>query len=250
MPLDRVTIDDLNARLKGAYGPRPLRPNGDPVTELILAILSQATNDRNRDRAFAALRRAFPRWDDVMVATPEAVARVIAPAGLGPQKAPRIIEVLRRIAADPRAKGRPDLGFLATMGDDEALDYLTALPGVGPKTAACVQLFALGRPVFPVDTHIHRIATRLGLVPAKLHAAKTQQAFAKVMQAAAAPAPAPAAPAPRSALPDAEACHELHINLITHGRAVCHARRPDCAHCVLADVCPAASGQRRADESE
>ncbi len=179
-----------------------------------------------------------------MAASPEAVARAIAPAGLGPQKAPRIIEVLRRIAADPRAKGRPDLGFLAGMADAEAVEYLTDLPGVGPKTAACVLLFALGRPVFPVDTHIHRIAIRLGLVPAKLDAAKTQKAFDEVMQETANAADVKAAPL------GAEACHELHINLITHGREVCQARRPDCARCALTDLCPAASEPRRADESE
>jgi len=215
-------IGELNARLKRVHGPRPLYPNGDPVAELVLTILSQATNDRNRDRAYVALRRAFPTWEDVLRADPPEVARAIAPAGLGPQKAPRIIEVLRRIAADPRAGGRPDLGFLETMSDAEALEYLTALPGVGPKTGACVLLFALGRPVFPVDTHIHRLARRLGLVPGNFDAARTQRELAQV--------------APN----DAEACHELHVNLIAHGRAVCRARRPDCAHCALADICPSA----------
>lgn len=219
--MDPRTLIELNARLARIYGPRPLHPNGDPLSELIFTLLSQATNDRNRDRAFAALRRAFPAWEDVAAADPADVARAIAPAGLGPQKAPRIIAILRQIAADPRSGGRPDLSFLSDLNDHQAFAYLSAMPGVGPKTAACVLLFALGRPIFPVDTHIHRLARRLGLVPDKRDAARTQEDFAAAIPS------------------DAAVCHELHLNLIAHGRAVCHPRRPECGRCVLSDICPA-----------
>lgn len=220
-------IREVAARLAEAYGPRPLSPTGDPLSELILTVLSQATNDRNRDVAFDALRRAFPTWDAAMAAAPEEVALAIAPAGLGPQKAPRIIDILRRIAADPRSGGRPDLSFLGTMTDDDAFDYLTALPGVGPKTAACVLLFALGRPSFPVDTHIHRLAGRLGLAPPRFDAAKVQATLKPFLST------------------DAAGCYALHLNLIAHGRTICRPRHPTCDRCPLNDICPAAAGQGR-----
>ncbi|HEY3315521.1 MAG TPA: endonuclease III [Bacillota bacterium] len=229
MPATPEIIAALNARLAQTYGPRPLTPRGDAVSELIFTVLSQATNDRNRDRAYTALRRAFPTWEEAMAADPGDVARAIAPAGLGPQKAPRIIDILRRIAADPRSGGRPDLAFLGGLDDDAAFSYLTALPGVGPKTAACVLLFALGRPVFPVDTHIHRLAGRLGLVPPKDGAAKVQEALKAVASGRAAE------------------CYALHVNMIAHGRAVCRPRRPDCDHCSLSDLCRSTADSPTAD---
>lgn len=181
----------------------------------MLTILSQNTNDTNRDRAYADLRRAFPTWTDVADAPLLAIERAIRSGGLAPTKAPRIRAVLRAlrdrgIALDDRA--------LRRIRHDRLYALLTALPGVGPKTAACVLLFSLDRPYFPVDTHVHRIAIRLGLVPPKATAVRTQE----LLQAAV----------------DPEEMYALHMNLIRHGRHVCVALRPICSDCVLAPGCP------------
>ena len=181
----------------------------------MLTVLSQHTSDTNRDRAYADLRKRFPTWDEVADAPLPALARAIRSGGLGPTKAVRLRAMLRGIresgvALDERA--------LTTMADADLWDTLVALPGVGPKTAACVLLFSLDRPYFPVDTHVHRLARRLGLVPDRADAVATQTAFQE------------------SVPPDS--MYSLHMNLIRHGRAVCVAIRPRCSECVLADVCP------------
>lgn len=181
----------------------------------MLTVLSQHTSDTNRDRAYADLRRRFPAWDEVANAPLPALARAIHRGGLGPTKAVRIRAMLRGIrdsgvALDDRA--------FTKMEDQELWDTLLALPGVGPKTAACVLLFSLDRPYFPVDTHVHRVAKRLGLVPPRADAVATQAEF-------------------QASVPDDD-MYLLHINLIRHGRAVCVAQRPRCSECVLRDLCP------------
>jgi len=181
----------------------------------VLTILSQNTNDVNRDRAYADLRRRFPSWDEVADAPVGAIAQAIERGGLGPTKAPRIKKVLRSI----REAGTALDGLaLRGLADEVLWRMLMSLPGVGPKTAACVLLFSLDRPFFPVDTHVHRIAVRLGLVPPRADPVVAQALLQR-------------------AVPD-ELVYELHMNLIRHGRHVCIARRPLCSECVLRDVCP------------
>ena len=181
----------------------------------MLTILSQNTNDTNRDRAYADLRRRLASWDEVADAPLPVIERAIRSGGLAPTKAPRIRTVLRAlrdrgIALDHRA--------LRRIRHDRLFDLLVGLPGVGPKTAACVLLFSLDRPYFPVDTHVHRVAIRLGLVPPAASPAQTQER----LQAALA----------------AKEMYEAHMNLIRHGRHVCVALRPICSQCVLNDLCP------------
>ena len=211
----RARLRQVARRLRRAYGAPPAPRRLPPLDELILTILSQNTNDTNRDRAYADLRATFPAWDDVADAPLPVVERAIRVGGLAPTKAPRIRAVLRAlrdrgIALDQRA--------LRRIRHDRLFALLVGLPGVGPKTAACVLLFSLGRPYFPVDTHVHRVAIRLGLVPPNATAVRTQE----TLQAALAP----------------EEMYEVHMNLIRHGRHVCVALRPICSQCVLNDLCP------------
>lgn len=208
-------VAKILGRLEKAHGrPRPgLR--SEPLDELILTVLSQHTNDRNRDRAYATLRERFPSWADVLAASDGAVAKAIAVGGLANQKSKRIRRILGRIRAE---RGDLDLGFLKRWSDARAGEYLRSFVGVGEKTANCVLLFALGRPAFPVDTHIHRLALRLGLVPKGADAAAAHQRL--------------------GALVPGRDAYSGHLNLIRHGREVCHARRPACGECVLADLCP------------
>jgi len=213
--VDRRRLAAIARRLAKAYGTPPPPRHLPPIEELVLTVLSQHTSDTNRDRAYADLRKRFPTWDEVADAPLPALARAIRRGGLGPTKAVRLRAMLRGIresgvALDERA--------LTTMADADLWDTLVALPGVGPKTAACVLLFSLDRPYFPVDTHVHRLARRLGLVPARADAVATQAAF-------------------QESVPP-ESMYSLHMNLIRHGRAVCVAIRPRCSECVLADLCP------------
>lgn len=211
----RLRLRTIARRLARSHGAAPAPRRLPPLDELVLTILSQNTNDTNRDRAYADLRRAFPTWDEVADAPIPAIARAIRSGGLAPTKAPRIKQVLRALRDEGVA-----LDEGALRGEDDAALWtrLVALPGVGPKTAACVLLFSLDRPFFPVDTHIHRIAIRLGLVPPTATAVAAQAA----LQEAIAPADVYAA----------------HMDLIRHGRHVCLARRPLCSECVLSDLCP------------
>lgn len=211
----RTRLRQAARRLRRAYGAPPAPRRLPPLDELVLTILSQNTNDTNRDRAYADLRAKLPLWDDVADAPLPVIERAIRSGGLAPTKAPRIRAVLRAlrdrgITLDERA--------LRRIRHDRLFDLLVGLPGVGPKTAACVLLFSLDRPYFPVDTHVHRVAIRLGLVPPKATAAQTQEQ----LQAALA----------------ADEMYEVHMNLIRHGRHVCVALRPICSQCVLNDRCP------------
>ena len=205
------------ARLRSRYGALRQRRHGDPITELVLTILSQHTNDANSGKAFAAMQRRYPTWDDVLAAEPAALAESIRRGGLANQKAPRIQAVLARIKEE---RGGWDLDFLAGLPLDEAKAWLRALPGVGPKTAACVLLFALGRPALPVDTHVYRVARRLGLVGEQV---TPEQAHALL-----------------EAQVPAGDVYAFHIGLIKHGRHTCTARAPSCGACPLNDICPSA----------
>lgn len=230
MKMTRANLMRLARTLRETHGEKRLAASGDPLAELILTVLSQATNDRNRDRAYAALRAAFPTWEEVAAAPVEEVARAIAVGGLAKNKAPRIQAIIRAVGGSDALRRELEARPVA-----EALDYLCRLPGVGPKTAACTLLFALGRPVFPVDTHIHRIARRLGLVPERTDAVKTQAAFNRIL----------ADPARRDDGVTPGELYELHLNLLEHGRRICRPARPRCAECPLAAACAHARGAGR-----
>ena len=212
----------IERTLRRRYGVPNLGRPDPPLDALIETVLSQHTTDRNSSRAFAELRRRFPRWETAASAPEAAIAAAIRSAGLARTKAPRIRLILRRVRED---SGRFSLAGLARMDNAEAMAYLQSLPGVGPKTAACTLLFSLRREVFPVDTHIHRLARRLGLVPPSAGAAKTQELMA------------PLVPRGRALA--------LHVNLIRHGRRICTAAAPRCTACLLARDCPSAGRARQ-----
>ena len=204
-------------RLEKAHGKRPWRLWGRPLDELIGTVLSQNTNDRNSDAAMERLRRAMPDWDRAADASLSTIAAAIRPAGLHRQKARSIRAILRRVCAE---RGRADLDFLRRWPTGRIKEYLLDLPGVGPKTAACVLLFSLRRPVLPVDTHVHRVSRRLGLIGPRTTAEQAHDVLAAVVP-------------PRKV-------YAFHVLLIEHGRKVCHARRPECGVCALNDICPSA----------
>ncbi len=183
----------------------------------MLTILSQNTSDVNRDRAWAGLRARFPTWDAMASARPRSVAAAIRVGGLANTKAPRIIAVLREIRS---REGSYELDWMREATDREVEEYLLSLPGVGPKTAACVLAFSLGRPALPVDTHVARVATRLGLMPPRTPPAAAHRILADLVP--------PALRVP------------MHVGLIRHGRRVCRAGRPPCETCPLQELCPSA----------
>ncbi len=206
--------------LDDSYGRPVLSPRYPPVDELVFTVLSQNTADVNTERTFASLKARFPDWTSARDAAAEEIEAAIALGGLAHTKAPRIKRILEALS---ERSGAPDLGELDDMSDQEAVDYLVALPGVGPKTAACVLLFALGRPVMPVDTHVHRLARRLGIIGDKVTA---DQAHPLLTELAGADDPAQV--------------YAVHVDFVRHGRRVCHARRPACGECPLAPMCPSA----------
>jgi len=181
---------------------------------LIGTILSQNTSAVNSSRAFQSLKAAFPKWQALAGARAAAIASTIRSAGLSRTKAPRIRAIVQHLL---RERGKADLEFLDRMPQRKALDYLTSLPGVGQKTSSCVLLFAFDKPLLPVDTHVHRLSKRLGLVHERAAPEQTQQALEKIVP-------------PRRR-------HSLHINLIAHGRAVCRPS-PRCDQCALLALCP------------
>ncbi len=210
----RRSLRAIALRLRKVYGAPPAPRRLPPLDELILTVLSQHTSDTNRDRAYADLRSHLPSWDEVADAPLPALAKAIYRGGLGPTKAVRIRGILRElrdrgIALDDRA--------LMGMRSKPLWELLVSLTGVGPKTAACVLLFSLGRPFFPVDTHVYRVVQRLGLVDQRADAVVAQE----VLQAS---------------VPPSE-MYALHMYLIRHGREVCVARRPYCSQCVLSSLC-------------
>jgi endonuclease-3 len=201
-------------RLRLVYGVPGARPHGDPLAELVLTVLSQSTNDRNRDVAYLRLRDRFATWEEVRDAPIDAVEEAIRPGGISRVKSARIHDILAAIAPT----GEIALNRLSQMSVAEAQEYLCVLPGVGRKTAACVLLFALGMHDVPVDTHVSRVGTRLGLFDARASLTAMHDEMLALT--------------PRGAE------LELHLNLLRHGRRTCHARRPACGDCALARMCP------------
>jgi len=204
----------VHRRLVAAYGIPTWRNPLPAVDELVSTILSQNTNDLNRDRAFSALRLKFPTWEAVRDAKRSQVVAAIRVAGLANQKGPRIQQVLRDITKE---RGGLDLSFLRDMPLEEARRWLVKFRGVGPKTAAIVLLFALGRPAFPVDTHIYRVTGRIGLRPPKMTLERVH-------------------PHLESLFPSS-AYYAAHLNLIHLGREICHPRKPDCPNCPVRRLC-------------
>ncbi|MGH2982430.1 MAG: endonuclease III domain-containing protein, partial [Solirubrobacterales bacterium] len=207
----RRRVRAIRDRLRKMYGRPRNRPHGEPVEELVRTVLSQNTNDRNRDVAYARLRERFGSWEAVRDAPAAEVVEAIRPGGLAQQKGPRIQQILDQLG-DPI-----DLAWLAAAPREQAIAYLTALPGVGRKTAACVQIFSFGLPEIPVDTHVHRVGGRLGLFPA---GGNLERAHDEML-----------------AITDPADAYELHMNLIRHGREICRPA-PRCERCDLRRMCP------------
>ena len=207
-------VRTIRRRLRAVYGVAGWPPHQRPLDELILTVLSQSTNDRNRDAAFSALRERFASWEAVRDAPVEEVEAAIRPGGISHVKSRRIQAILR--ALDDEL----DLSWLRDASIEEAHDFLCSLPGVGRKTAACVLLFSHGRRDVPVDTHVGRVATRLGLLRP---GASTREQHDRMV-----------------ALTPRGAELELHVNLLRHGRRTCLAREPRCPECTLRRICPSA----------
>jgi len=205
---------DVHKRLLDFYGEPTWRNPLPPVDELVSTILSQNTNDVNRDRAFEALRKRFPTWEAVRDAPAPQIVAAIRPAGLANQKGPRIKQVLQEITKE---RGSLDLSFLSELPLEDARTWLTKFKGVGPKTAAIVLLFSLDRPAFPVDTHIYRVTGRIGLRPERMTVEQAHQHLEQLFPP--------------------ESFYAAHLNLIRLGREVCGARKPDCLKCPLNDLC-------------
>ncbi|HEV7527748.1 MAG TPA: DNA lyase [Solirubrobacteraceae bacterium] len=218
-PPSRARVLRIRDRLREVYGIPLMRPHRHPIAELVLTVLSQSTNDRNRDVAFLRLRTRFPSWEAVRDAPVAEIEEAIRPGGISKVKSVRIQAILRAISHDPRDPPHElSLDWLPRAPLNEARDYLVALPGVGRKTAACVLLFAYGLHDVPVDTHVSRVGARLRLLQ-------------------------PGAPFERMhdqmlALTPPGHELELHVNLLRHGRRTCHARSPECHSCALARMCP------------
>jgi endonuclease III len=238
-PPTHARVVRIRERLREVYGVPLMRPHGDPIAELVLTVLSQSTNDRNRDVAYLRLRERLPSWSQVRDAPVSEVEEAIRPGGISKVKSARIQAILRAISDGPPseiADGLPlpsaprprqrlsldapsgALSWLASAPIDRARDYLVSLPGVGRKTAACVLLFAYGLRDVPVDTHVSRVGMRLGLLRA---GAPFEELHDQML----------------ALTPDGHEL-ELHVNLLRHGRRTCHARSPACSECALARMCP------------
>ena len=221
--LQRRTAEIVR-RLLREYPPgHPNYPAGthrDPLDELIFTVLSQNTSDVNRDRAWASMKRAFPRWTDVLAAQTARLEEAIRMGGLAKTKAPRIQAILQEVLD---REGKISLTKLRRMDDQAVTEYLATLPGIGPKTIACVLAFSLDRPVLPVDTHVHRIGERLRLYPQKTREPAAQRVYEDLV------------PSDKRV--------PTHLALIAHGRTTCTALRPACGRCALADLCPSAAIQ-------
>ncbi|MEX0755233.1 MAG: endonuclease III [Actinomycetota bacterium] len=214
---ERRRLRTILGRLRKRFGALEPPRRVDPLEELVLTVLSQHTSDLNAERAFGALRERYPTWDRVLAAPSAALADAIRSGGLADTKAPRIQAILREIHD---REGSWDLSWTADASDGEIRDYLTSLPGVGPKTAAVVLSFALGRDALPVDTHVHRVTRRLGLIGPKTSAEAADRLLHELVPEG-------------SRVP-------LHVGLIRLGREICKAGTPRCTVCPLQDLCPSA----------
>lgn len=211
----------MRDRLALVYGRIPAVPggHGHPIAELVLTVLSQSTNDRNRDVAYLRLRERWSGWEEIRDAPVDEVEAAIRPGGISRVKSARIKDILAAITENP-PDGQLGLDWLAGQDVPAAQEYLCSLPGVARKTAACVLLFALGMPDVPVDTHVSRVGTRLGLFRVGAPFLEMHDTMLELT--------------PRGQE------LELHMNLLRHGRRTCHARRPACEACALARMCPSA----------
>ena len=220
LPARQAKYAPIAAALTTHYGQLDWSRNQDGMDELISCILSQSTNDTNRDQAFARLKQRFADWESVRFAALEDLTDAIRPAGLANQKAPRIQAALEAIHDHA---GEYSIDFLEELSLEDAKAWLVSLRGIGPKTAAIVLCFAYGRPAFPVDTHVFRVSKRIGFLPAKISADNAHP----VMEAIAPP----------------EDYYQFHIQLIQHGRDTCHARKPACQSCVIRAHCETFAAQ-------
>jgi endonuclease-3 len=208
----------IRDRLRLIYGIPQAQPHGHPIAELILTVLSQSTNDRNRDVAYLALRERFPTWEEVRDAPVDELEEAIRPGGISKVKSARIKSILQAICRTGPADEPLSLDWLASRPVPEAQAYLTSLPGVGRKTAACVLLFAFGMHDVPVDTHVSRVGTRLGMFRPGAPFLELHDVMLDIT-------------------PRGEEL-ELHLNMLRHGRRTCYSRRPNCAGCALQRMCP------------
>ena len=213
-----MTPETIVKKLSAIYGEFEQKPRYNALDELIFTVLTQHTSDLNAERAFDQLRAKIPTWEAVLVADQQSIADAIFHGGMSNQKSKRIKDILADIL---ERNGKLEIEFLREYSVEEARQWLMALPGVGPKTAAVVMSFALGMPAFPVDTHIHRVSKRLGLIDEKT----TADAAHQIMEAKVRP----------------NLRFQLHMQLITHGRQICKARRPLCGECVLSQGCPSST---------
>ncbi|MGD8237539.1 MAG: endonuclease III [Armatimonadota bacterium] len=214
MPPTHKRIRAVDAALATVHGPRPPRERSDPLDGLIGTILSQNTTDLNSHAAFASLKKRYPTWEQARRARTTSIARAIERGGLANIKAERIKDILDQIHAE---RGELSLDFLSDIDPDEAGAYLLRFKGVGPKTAACVLIFNCGRPVFPVDTHVFRVATRLGWLAEK----STPESAHEQLQAVVPP----------------DIAYQIHMNMVAHGRRLCRPSKPKCPECPVRRYC-------------
>jgi len=217
----------IHNRLIEFYGEPIWRTPLPPLNELVSTILSQNTNDTNRDRGFNSLREKFPTWEGVRDAPEEDVIEAVRVAGLANQKGPRIQAVLKAITQE---RGQLDLDFLKAYSAEDAYAWLLKFKGVGPKTASIVLQFSLGKPAFPVDTHIYRISGRLELRPQKMTAVKAHEHLAGQFPP--------------------ETYYAAHLNIIRLGREICKARKPQCEICPVKDLCQFYANIQRDDQKD
>ena len=222
-----MKISEIIELLQKEYGSIKWRSGTDPLSELIRTILSQNTSDHNSWRAFDSLLAKFGSWEAVAEGSVEDITEAIKLGGLAKVKAPRIKQILQQIQSQ---RGSLDLRFLKKMPVAKAKEWLQSLPGVGPKTAACVLLFSLGKPVLPVDTHIHRVAKRMGLIDPRVSAEKAHEILGEMVPA--------------------RDVYQFHIHMIEHGRRVCKAQRPRCREGVLLKVCPTGQALLEAEHEQ
>ena len=222
-----MKVERLTGLLEKRYGIPPKRKGQYPLDVLILTILSQNTNDQNRDQAFQRLKNQFPRWEDVLNAKAQALVRAIRPGGLANQKAKRIPEILRWIKEH---YGKLTLGPLKEMDSEEIKKTIGGLKGVGPKTLCCLLLFGLGREAFPVDTHILRVGKRIGFIPKEMVAEEAHRWMEPLVAKG--------------------KCLSLHLNLIRFGREVCRAKTPQCTTCFVARRCNSVAEKSNQNKTE